>query len=82
MDHKCRRCFLRELDNDTYKTVESYIESLDSNLKVDESAYNCRLAICEKCSHLMNSMCRLCGCFVEVRAVKKVSKCPDTPSKW
>ena len=31
---------------------------------------------------LMSGMCRLCGCFVELRAVQKVRKCPDLPAKW
>ncbi|MCI6019094.1 MAG: DUF6171 family protein [Clostridiales bacterium] len=27
-------------------------------------------------------MCRICGCFVEMRAAIKVKSCPDVVPKW
>ena len=68
----CRKC-LPEQNNE---------EAFYEDLKVDQRAYEKRLNICSTCDRLMNGMCRLCGCFVELRAVQKVRKCPDLPAKW
>ena len=72
----CRKC-LPEQNNEEafYEDLSRYIQRMDEDLKVDQRAYEKRLNIC-------NGMCRLCGCFVELRAVQKVRKCPDLPAKW
>ena len=68
----CRKCLPGQ------KNEEAFYE----DLKVDQQTYEKRLNICSTCDRLMNGMCRLCGCFVELRAVQKVRKCPDLPAKW
>lgn len=79
----CRRCLLSEIDRDgVYKTVLEYIASLDETVKCGREEYEARLEICRACDHLTNGMCALCGCFVEVRAVKRVQNCPDLPHRW
>ena len=62
----CRKCLPGQ------KNEEAFYEDL----------YEKRLGICSSCERLMSGMCRLCGCFVELRAVQKVRKCPDLPAKW
>lgn len=80
---RCRRCLLSELDPEgVYATVRDYIASLDESVKADESEYRRRLDKCRTCGHLMNGMCALCGCFVEARAAKSGSSCPDLPARW
>ena len=81
--HLCRKC-LPEQNNEEafYEDLSRYIQRMDEDLKVDQRAYEKRLNICSTCDRLMNGMCRLCGCFVELRAVQKVRKCPDLPAKW
>ncbi|MDY3745248.1 MAG: DUF6171 family protein [Lachnospiraceae bacterium] len=37
---------------------------------------------CRQCDRLLNGMCRICGCFVEMRAAIKVKSCPDVVPKW
>ena len=68
----CRKCLPGQ------KNEEAFYE----DLKVDQQIYEKRLNICSTCDRLMNGMCRLCGCFVELRAVQKVRNCPDLPAKW
>ena len=79
----CRRCLLSEIDRDgAYKTVTEYIASLDESVKCPPDEYADRLNICKACDHLADGMCALCGCFVEVRAVKANQICPDLPRRW
>lgn len=79
----CRRCLLSEIDrNGTYRTVLEYISSLDESVKCSREEYEARLTVCRACDHLTDGMCALCGCFVEVRAVKRSQNCPDLPHRW
>lgn len=79
----CRKCLLSELDPDqTYRELRDYINSIDSCLKVSDATYACRLSQCRLCSNLSNGICILCGCFVEVRAMKKISDCPAEEKYW
>ena len=79
----CRKCLLSEIDPaGVYKTVLEYIASLDPSVKCSSEEYERRLMICRACDHLKDGMCALCGCFVEVRAVKQKQNCPDLPHRW
>lgn len=79
----CRRCLLKDISKDEYfHTVYEYIESLDESQKTPDNEYEHRLSICRDCSHLVNAMCELCGCFVEVRAAKKQSHCAQSSKIW
>ncbi len=79
----CKRCLLKDLAKDEYfATVYDYIQSLDDSQKTSDEEYERRLALCRDCSHLVNAMCELCGCFVEVRAVKKLSHCAQSDKIW
>lgn len=80
---RCLRCLLSEIDPDKYySTVIEYINSIDTEHKVNEEIYKSRLEICRLCDMLSDGMCILCGCFVEVRAIKKIGNCPHIPHKW
>ncbi|GAA6263224.1 DUF6171 family protein [Blautia sp. HCN-1074] len=79
----CRKCLPGQNNEESfYEDLSRYIQRMDEELKVDQQTYEKRLNICSTCDRLMNGMCRLCGCFVELRAVQKVRKCPDLPAKW
>ncbi len=80
---RCRRCLLSEIDRDgVYKTVLEYLASLDDAVRCGADEYASRLRICRACDRLSDGMCSLCGCFVEVRAAKKMQTCPDLPHRW
>lgn len=79
---ECKRCLLNELSKEAFGSIYQYIENLPPEQKSDPKLYSTRLEHCRKCPKLMNGMCSLCGCFVEVRAAKKLMYCPDTPKNW
>lgn len=78
MKEQCKKCLLQEAgENNSYNQLMEYIASIDESLKVDESVYNKRLSACRKCDMLISGMCLKCGCYVELRAVLKDSKCAN-----
>lgn len=77
----CRKCLLRELDEEAYmQKLHRYIESLDKDLKAAEKIYNSRLETCRQCDYLEAGTCLACGCYVELRAAVKKNQCPY--KKW
>lgn len=79
----CRKCLPRQESWEEYfEKLSDYVKRMDDDLKVSQDIYESRLKFCSECDKFMNGMCRLCGCFVELRAAQKVQKCPDIPAKW
>lgn len=79
----CKKCLLRDMpEEETWQNLYEYIERLPREDKVETQVYEKRLSICRECEMLLAGMCRVCGCFVEMRAVMRVRSCPGIPSKW
>ena len=79
----CERCLLRELSDQEYvKTVSGYISHIPPELRTPEETYKYRLEQCKKCQYLLNGLCRLCGCFVEIRAAVTTNYCPSKKVSW
>ena len=77
----CYKCLLREMDEEAYRQqLHRYIELLDENVKASSQVYQGRLALCRECDHLEAGTCQACGCYVELRAAAKKSRCPY--KKW
>ncbi len=72
----CKRCLLRELDGEYFKSIYQYIASLPEEQRSSSDEYARRLKICRACGDLHNGMCAQCGCFAEVRAAKRRLACP------
>ena len=78
----CRKCLPGQKNEEAfYEDLSRYIQRMDEELKVDQQTYEKRLGICSSCERLMSGMCRLCGCFVELRAVQKVRKMSGSAGK-
>lgn len=79
----CRKCLTREMgEKEYFRTLHEYIANLDEDLKVSGAVYEQRLAQCKGCEKLMQGMCRVCGCYVELRAVMKKNRCPLVKPRW
>lgn len=79
----CKKCLLKDLSQEEYfKNVYEYLEQMDEELKAEEGEYQRRLSVCQTCDQLVNGMCRVCGCFVELRAAKKEQYCPSPKHYW
>ena len=62
------------------ENLYEYISHLDENIKADGALYEERLNVCKECKYLNEGLCGACGCFVELRAVIAVNRCPY--EKW
>lgn len=79
----CTRCLAKGLSDEDYQRyIIEYIEGLDPGIKADEALYQSRLSACMCCKEQAAGLCRVCGCFIEVRAIKLKSYCPAVESKW
>ena len=78
----CRKCLIPDFIEDKEKFLNNYVNTIPTEEKAEEDVYERRLEICYDCSHYLNGMCRLCGCFVAIRAAVKKQYCPGTINKW
>ena len=62
--------------------MQEYISNIDMHIRTGEKEYKSRLDICKQCDNLVNGMCKICGCFVEVRAAVKNNYCPNIEKYW
>ena len=69
-------------DREYEQILKDYLEYMDEDIKTPDHIYQERLSACSQCGFLRNGMCRLCGCFVALRAAKIHNHCADTPVKW
>ncbi|SEP80552.1 DUF6171 family protein [Butyrivibrio sp. TB] len=76
--NKCKRCFLYEIagKEDVYAHVLRTRELLAAKDKASDAVYDKRLASCRECDSLLEATCLKCGCYVEIRALKKDATCP------
>ena len=82
-DNICKRCLIREMaDKDYIHSIEQYVDHIDEDIKTSKEEYEQRLELCKECENLLSGMCRICGCFVEMRAAVKQQYCPATERKW
>lgn len=79
----CRKCLLKDMPENVYfKNLYDYIKGLNQDIKAEEGEYERRLNLCKECDNLINGMCRICGCFIELRAAIAKNYCPDPDNKW
>lgn len=79
----CYKCLLEELNDATiYEQVQHTLSLIPEREKTDPETYRIRLNVCRDCDKLVSGMCRVCGCFVEVRAVYQKKHCPDLHPGW
>ncbi len=80
----CRRCLLEDLPEGSVlaANIRDLIAQLPPECRTPEEEEQKRLRTCRSCEHLTEGMCRLCGCYVELRAARVRQGCPDLPDRW
>ncbi len=73
---KCPVCESKGHPADIESYIEEYIASLPAETAADGRLAQARLKKCACCKHRAGLLCRVCGCFVQVRAAKKIAFCP------
>ena len=79
----CRRCTAPTRSEEAYlDELRVYVRQTEDDMKVSDRVYRKRLACCSSCSSLIAGTCRLCGCYVELRAALWYKSCPMTAPAW
>ena len=80
----CRKCIEEDIpEAQLAKYLDEYVEQLPADIRVSAAEFNRRLAICAGCEHLLKYTCRLCGCYAQVHAAKRMNRCPvPYAPKW
>lgn len=82
-NRRCNKCDLYHRSEDAVRMdLSVYVDKISEDERVNDGLYRERLAQCEQCPHLFMKMCRLCGCFVEIRTAIAVQTCPAVPMHW
>ena len=69
-------------EKELLEKIEQYKNSIPYEEQAEEETYQHRLAECRQCRWLNQGVCGKCGCFVEVRALRKQSICPHEDPRW
>lgn len=79
----CRKCLIRDMpEAEFFENMYDYIANIPEEDKVSDAEYERRLNQCRRCGDLLNGMCRICGCFVEMRAAVALRHCPGQSKRW
>ena len=80
----CRRCLLAEMADS--REILDYVkrtgELLPPSERCPDDEYHARLALCRACDYLADATCAKCGCYVEIRALRRGSHCPLPKHRW
>lgn len=80
MSRICKKCLIGQQAADYLALIAKNKAATPEKYRVAEEEFDRRVAICEGCEKLSGPTCLACGCFVELRALKKDSHCPK--KKW
>ncbi len=76
----CKKCFIGQQAEDYIKLIEKNKAAMPRSSRADDIVIEKRITVCENCEYLVGATCSACGCYVELRALRKSSKCPN--KKW
>lgn len=72
----CKKCLIG-LDAENYlQLIEKNRAAVPTRERTDDELYAQRIHLCEDCRYLRGATCTACGCYVELRAIRKASHCP------
>lgn len=79
----CPKCaWTKDMFEKELLKLQGYIDNIPEEEKAPQDEYEARLLICDACSELRSGLCGQCGCYVAVRAARKIGYCPHIKQKW
>ncbi len=80
MSRICKKCLIGQQAEDYLKLIEKNKAATPAKYRTPDDVYDHRITVCEACEKRNGATCMACGCYVELRAIRKDSKCPHR--KW
>ena len=80
MSRICKKCLIGQQAEDYLQMIEKAKAAVSPRDRAEEAVYDRRIGICEECDKLSGPTCLACGCYVELRAIRKSVRCPY--KKW
>ena len=62
------------------RMIQKYKDAIKKEDRVSIEIYEARLSLCKACDRLNEGTCGACGCYVELRALSPMGRCPYR--KW
>lgn len=80
MSRICKKCAIG-MDAEAYaQLIEKNRAALPEKSRASDAEYDRRVSACEECEKRSGPTCLACGCYVELRALRRDSRCPYR--KW
>lgn len=76
----CKKCLIGQQAEDYLAMLEKCRRAIPERDLAGEAELARRIALCEACEKRSGPTCLACGCYVELRAMKKAVHCPY--KKW
>lgn len=80
MSRICKKCLIGQQAEDYLRLIEKNRAATPARVKTPEAEYDRRITLCEECEKRSGPTCLACGCYVELRALRKDTHCPYR--KW
>lgn len=80
MSRVCKKCLIGQDAENYLALIEKNRAATPAKVRTSEEEFARRIGICEACEKLSGPTCMGCGCYVELRALRKDSHCPY--KKW
>ena len=80
MSRICKKCLIGQQAEEYLEMIRKGRKFVSPRERTPDEEYDQRIALCEACEYLSGPTCRACGCYVELRALKKSVHCPY--KKW
>lgn len=80
MSRICKKCMIG-LEAEAYLLlIEKNRAAIPQKHRASDQEFDKRITACEECEKRSGPTCLACGCYVELRALRKDSRCPY--KKW
>ena len=76
----CKKCFTGAQAEEYEKMIDACRAAIPQRDRAEDAEYTRRMEICQQCELFLAATCRACGCYAELRAMKKATHCPK--KKW
>lgn len=80
MTRLCKKCLTMQQVEEYLALIEKNIAATPEKYRASDEQYDSRITLCEECEKRTGPTCMACGCYVQLRAIRKDSHCPY--KKW